>query len=110
MEKACSISKNSKITKLYIEAICTPEYFRFFINLCPRLERLNTGVRPNDLEFIIRDLFVTGTRTCSHLFLLRLWTGYDDETVKRLRTMIDTEKLLNDYSIECMHGAVYLWW
>jgi hypothetical protein len=110
MEKACSISKNSKIRNLCIEAICTSEYFRFFTNLCPRLECFDTGVRANDLEFIIRDLLVTSTTTCTHLFSLCLWPRYDDETVHKLRTMIDTDKLLNDYSLECMHGAVYLWW
>ncbi len=111
MEKTCLISKDNKIVKLYIQVICTSEYFRFFINLCPRLERFDTVVPTHDLEFIIRDLLSTNTMTTwSHLFSLRLWTRFNDETVKQLRTMIDTEKLLNNYSLECMYGALYLWW
>lgn len=110
MEKTCLISKNSKIIKLYVEAMCTLEYFHFFLNLCPRLERLDTGVRAHDIEFIVRDLLLTNTTTGGHLFSLRLWPRYNDETIKKLRTIIDNEKLLHDYSLECIHGAVHLWW
>jgi hypothetical protein len=85
-KKTSLISKSSKITKLYIEAICILEYFHFFLNLCPRLD---TGVRAYDLEFVVRDLLLT---TSGHLFSLRLWTGYNDEAIKKLRTMIDNEK------------------
>ncbi|CAF0764123.1 unnamed protein product [Adineta steineri] len=76
-------------------------------NLFPRMERLRILNRENDLISIVRTL-LSNRIDNSHLFSL-MFDG-DDAMIKKLRTIIDNKKLLDNYDIEHRQSELCLWW
>ncbi|CAF1185422.1 unnamed protein product [Adineta steineri] len=80
---------------------------RLINKLFPRMERLEIQNRGDALISFVRTL-LSNRIDNSHLFSL-VFDG-DDVMIKQLKTMIDNEKLLDNYDIERRQFELCLWW
>ncbi|CAF1147024.1 unnamed protein product [Adineta steineri] len=81
--------------------------------LFPRMERLRISSGEDTLISLVRTLLSNRINN-SHLFSL-VFHGADDDDdddalIKKLKTMIDNEKLLDNYDIEHRKFQLCLWW
>ncbi|CAF1152145.1 unnamed protein product [Adineta steineri] len=100
------LSRNNRITHLIIDDDeCQFVYIDFLIDLFPHLEYLEISLDENHLEEILRFLFLK-LKYLFSLFLLNI--NYD--TIEKIQILIKNEKLITNYTIERIHGGLYLWW
>ncbi|CAF4217519.1 unnamed protein product, partial [Adineta steineri] len=100
------LSRNNRITHLIIDDDeCQFVYIEFLIDLFPYVEYLEISLDENHLEEILRFLFLK-LKYLFSLFLLNI--NYD--TIEKIQTLIKNEKLITNYTIERIHGGLYLWW
>jgi hypothetical protein len=99
-------SRNNQITKLIIDDDeCELKHIHFLIYLFPYLEYLEIGINENNLQDILRYLLLKS----KYLFsLLLLNINYN--IIEKMKTLIQNEKLIHDYTIERIHGGLFLWW
>ncbi len=80
---------------------------QLLINLFPQMKILCIDKVKDNLVSIVRTLLLKRSDN-SPLFSLTL--RGEDKTVEQLRTMIDGEKLIDDYTIEHKNNLIKLWW
>jgi hypothetical protein len=102
------IFQKNTIRKISIDVQCTLRHYQFLLNLCPQLKYLKMKLTKK-IESIIRFLLFKSQNKTSQLSLLCI-SHTDKILLKQIQTMIDREKLLNDYSIELTNNELYLWW
>ncbi|CAF2937862.1 unnamed protein product, partial [Rotaria sp. Silwood2] len=111
--KLQSISSNNKITKVNFEKLVEIKQLQFIINLCQRLEFLQVECTNNvNIELVIRYIIMkyrTKTLLFIHLLCLHFPTA-DQKMIVIIQKIIDSEKLLNDYSIKRNLDKIYLRW
>ncbi|CAF1376482.1 unnamed protein product [Adineta steineri] len=81
-------------------------------NLFPRMECLEISNGEDTLISLVRTLLSNRINN-SHLFSLVFYGADDDDDdalIKKLKTMIDNEKLLDNYDIEHRQFQLCLWW
>jgi hypothetical protein len=100
------ISTINKVTELCIHDDCSLEYVRFFIDLCPRLQRLKIVILERHAESIVRFLLSNNVLDLFWLSLLNITY----ETRNKIRKLIDRDKLIFDYSIKDDYIGLHLWW
>jgi hypothetical protein len=94
------VSRNNKIRKLIIDDDeCEVKHVHFLIYLFPYLEYLEIGFNENNLQEILREL-LSKSKYLFSLFLLNV----DYKIIEKV------EILVKDYTIERIHGGLYLWW
>jgi hypothetical protein len=110
-----SWSNNNKITKLALNSVIEEidfEKIQFFIDLCPQMEYLKVkcgGIF--NMESIVRYIFMKNSGKFLYWNLFCLWVPIaNDDTVKQLQAMINSEKLIDDYRITRTTDRVYLQW
>ncbi|CAF1002881.1 unnamed protein product [Adineta steineri] len=112
IEHTCLLPKNNKITKITIYHGYTLECINAFISLFHQLEILDIRIGVYDLNSIKHFLSLKKSEKNCRLFSLRI-SGVQSAMVEDLQTMINQEKLFDDYSFESdfVHSsAVCLWW
>ncbi|CAF1564677.1 unnamed protein product, partial [Rotaria sp. Silwood1] len=111
--KLQSISINNKITRVNLEKLIEIKQLQFIINLCQRLEFLQVECTNNvNIELVIRFIMMS-YRTKSLLFIHLLCLHFptaDQKMIVKIQKIIDSEKLLNDYSIKRNLDKIYLQW
>ena len=105
-EMVRQISMKNKITELTLGYRCTLEHLHFFVDLCPRLQRLTIGIHETLFESILK--FLLPNKALNLFLLSLLYTN--DEAMKKIQTIINCEKLLENYSIELVNKEIHLWW
>ncbi|CAF5146080.1 unnamed protein product, partial [Rotaria sp. Silwood1] len=105
----CSIEHASKIKKVYIEKTETIEEIYFFLNVCLYMEFLNVEcIHSMSIELFLRDIL---NKINKDLRLLCIYVSKaDDNMIKRLKEMIDNQKILSNYTIHHELGNIYLQW
>jgi hypothetical protein len=98
---------NNNVTNVIINGALTLDAARLLNNLFPRMECLNIHGTIENLISIVRTLLLNRINN-SRLFSLMV----DDrnEMIEQLKTMIDCEKLLDDYQIERIPFRLHIWW
>ncbi|CAF1044257.1 unnamed protein product [Rotaria sp. Silwood1] len=108
-----SIEDTSKVTKVYLEIMYNIEDFYFLLELCPYMEYCKVNsIKRIDYRFVLRYIFKKIKDDCNdHLRLLcfRIPTA-DDEMIKKLKRMINFEKLLFNYTIKRVADYLYFQW
>jgi hypothetical protein len=105
------LSKKNSITKITIMHIeCTLKQLHFLFNLCPQIEYLSVNLSEKDENLIIQFLITKMKENNSHFWLLCLtsWNGNNDR-LKKIESIIDQNKLLDNYSLDLFKGNAYLW-
>jgi hypothetical protein len=97
---------NNNVTDVYID-VFKLNNIQLLINLFPQMKILSIDSLKDNLVPIVRTILLEISDN-SPLFSLTL--RGNDKTVEQLRTMIDGEKLIDDYTIEHKTGLIELWW
>jgi hypothetical protein len=97
---------NNNVTDVYID-VFKLNNIQLLINLFPQMKILSIDSLKDNLVPIVRTILLKISDN-SPLFSLTL--SGNDETVEQLRTMIDGEKLIDDYTIEHEANLIKLWW
>ncbi|CAF2571132.1 unnamed protein product [Rotaria sp. Silwood2] len=107
------ISNNNKITKVNLEKVVDTKQVQFIINLCPRLEFLQVRCTNNmNIELFICFIIMNYTaKSLSYIRLLCLhFPRADEKTIETIKNMIDSGKLLRNYSVNRIVDKIYLQW
>jgi hypothetical protein len=102
-----SALNNNHITKVNLKKMTKFEEIYFLIDLCQRMECLEVKYNINiDIQSLVRCIL---TKHIPHLRSICLCnTLNDDKLVQQLVTMIDEEKLSDDYTIKRVLDRIYL--
>jgi hypothetical protein len=108
-----STEDTSKIKKVYLKKmIDTPDIY-FLMVLCPYMEYLQVDcINHIDVEFFVRDI-LKKIKHDSNDYLRSLYfkvPAADDRLIEKLKEMINSEKLLVDYTIRRESETIYLQW
>ncbi|CAF2463979.1 unnamed protein product [Rotaria sp. Silwood2] len=100
------ISRYNRITKVIIDDDeCELKHVHYLIHLFPRLQYLEIGIDENNLEEILRYL-LSKAKSLFSLFLLNI----NYKVIENIQKLIKNENLIHNYTIEHIHGGLYLWW
>ncbi|CAF1244249.1 unnamed protein product [Rotaria sp. Silwood1] len=104
------VSKANKITNLELLNWCTTlEEIKLIFKLFLQIEYLKISIDKKEIEQIIRFLFSKPNNKIYHLFSICI-SRLPKRCLKELKTLIESENLLDDYFIKFAHHDLYLWW
>jgi hypothetical protein len=103
------VSNTNMITNVIIDKESTLEKIQLCVALFPRLEYLTINLNKKDLESITRFLLSKPNNNTRYLSSLCISKQRKD-FIEPVRSLIESEKLLNDYTIKLINRKVYLWW
>jgi hypothetical protein len=103
-----AVSNSNRITKVW--QLMNFEQTKFLINLCRLMEHLEVhNVKEEDLEMLVRFILMKIITHIKHLRLLHLYVlDANDAMIHKLRTMIDSERLICDYIIKRFGNEITL--
>jgi hypothetical protein len=102
-------SKTNTVTNVTVEQECTLDKIQLLTTLFSRVEYLTINLSKENSEPILRFLLSktsNGTRYLSLLCISKPCKGL----VEQLKILIQSENLLDDYTIKMINGKWYLWW
>ncbi|CAF1554585.1 unnamed protein product [Rotaria sp. Silwood1] len=103
------LASNINIIKhMTIKDKCTLKKIEILLSLCPRLQSLTSDVNWHDFESIIRYLLSKTNENVRHLYLFCV-SNACPELFERLKSLIKSEKLIDDYSTKYINSKLYLW-
>jgi DNA integrity scanning protein DisA with diadenylate cyclase activity len=104
----------SQITKVCLEMMMEITDIYFLMDVCPKMEYLRVGsLNDMDVGLFVREiLHKINSENNQHLRLLSfIVEEANDELIQKLAKMIDTEKLVTNYSIQYVyHKNIFLQW
>ena len=105
------VSGRNMIMDVTYDGACTLEQIKLLVALCPRLNSLtiNRCVGVGHLQSIVRFLLDRTNRNTCHLYSIcfsRVW----DSWMGTLDELIESERLLNDYTLKLIGWNWYLSW
>jgi hypothetical protein len=103
------VSNTNAVTILTIDKEVTLEKIQLLVTLFPRLEYLTINLYKEDLESIVRFLSSKSNNNIRYLSSLCISKQRPD-LIKKLRLLLESEKLFNDYIRNSIHRKLYLWW
>ncbi|CAF2706984.1 unnamed protein product [Rotaria sp. Silwood2] len=110
LHKSILLNSEEVITHFSMNEI---EEISFFLNVCPYLEYLKMDyIKQMDLKFVLQYILEKIKHDCNeylHLLCFRVPTA-DNETIEKLKRMINFEKLLWNYTIKHVADNLYLEW
>ncbi|CAF4973866.1 unnamed protein product, partial [Rotaria sp. Silwood1] len=108
-----SIKDTSKITNVYLEKMNEIEEFSFLSELCPYMESFKVDyIKHIDFKFVLRYIFKKIKEDCNDclcVLCFRIPT-VDDEMIRKLKRMINFEKILFNYTIKRVTDYIYIEW
>jgi len=107
------VSTHNKITKLSLEQMTELDQVHILMDLCPHIHDFQVKCRNTvDAEWLIR--YVLRKRNPNfipYLCSLCIWfSTADDKMMNHLQRIIDTEKLVDNYTIKRICDRIYLRW
>jgi hypothetical protein len=102
------VSNTNIIKNVILSGMCTLIMAQFVIALCPRLDRLTTGIDRTNFESIVRILLSKTNNNTHQLFFLRI-TRVPKLCIRQLKKLIKSERILDDYLIDYVNRDLYLW-
>jgi len=103
------VSNTNLVTNLTIDKECTLEKIQLLVVLFPRLEYLTINLYKEDLESIARFLLSKFNDNTRHLSSLCVSKQRRD-LMEKLRILLESENLLQDYTLKVINRKLYLWW
>jgi len=105
------VSISNKITRV-LQSMLAVDITDLLITLCPRMEHFELKwMGDTDLERCVRVILMKTITCIPNLHSLRLHTSKaNDEKVHQLQKMIDSEKLLSNYTIKRSGDYISLRW
>jgi hypothetical protein len=103
------VSDKHNIKNITIKHKCTSRIAKQLVNLCPQLEHITMGISSQSLVPTIKFLLAKNNEHTRYLFSLYFLKA-DTTGMQILKTVIDSEKLLDAYQIKMVEDNCYLWW
>ncbi|CAF3577991.1 unnamed protein product [Rotaria sp. Silwood1] len=103
------VSNTNTITNMIIKRISSMKNIKLFIALCPRLQHLTIDINSMDFEPIVEFLLSRNNSHTRHLFSLCM-KHRSKSKLTRLKTLIKSKKILDDYLIKQISSELYIWW
>jgi hypothetical protein len=104
-----NVSNTNTVTNVTIDTKSTLDKIQLLSALFPRVEYLTINLHTKDLESIVRFLLSKSNNNTRHLSLLCLSKQFKD-LMKKLNILIESEELLDGYTIKVFKRNIYLWW
>lgn len=103
------LSESNKITTIVVKYVHYKNIIEFLILLCPRMQHLTVDLIRYSNEPIIQLILSKAKSNLPDLCLLcvKRMAGFNSGKVK---TLIETEELLDNYSIRVIKHELYIWW
>lgn len=109
-----SRESTSQITKVCLGMMMQITDIYFLMDVCPKMEYLRVcSLNDMDVELFLRSILdKINSENNQHLRLLSfIVEGANDELIQKLTKMIDTEKLITNYSIQYVYrDNIFLQW
>ncbi|CAF3699464.1 unnamed protein product [Rotaria sp. Silwood1] len=110
-ENSQLISNTNNMKNITIKHKCSLRKVKLLINLCSQLEHLTMEISYQSLISTVRFLLrkkknINTIRPLFSLYFLKIGIIGTEQ----LKTLIESEKLLDDYKIKRIHDNCYLWW
>ncbi|CAF3892964.1 unnamed protein product [Adineta steineri] len=103
------VSNTNTITNVTCNGECTLEKLQILVALFSRIQHLTTKLYANNLESCVRFLLEKTNQNTNHLCSLSILSA-NKIWYTRLRTLIESETLLDDYMLKMIDWNLYLWW
>ncbi|CAF5002436.1 unnamed protein product, partial [Rotaria sp. Silwood1] len=102
------VSKINQVKSLDVRESCTLECIEMIMNLFPQIEYIKTGLNKKEIEPIGRFLFSKINKKIYKLLFLCI--SYTPKIyLKKLKTFIKLENLLDDYFIDLVDYNLCIW-
>ncbi len=108
-----STKNTDKITKIYLDNITEMKEIYFLMKLCPHLTYLRIDwLGRINAELFVEKIFKKINQEChdSLRWLCFFVRTADEKTIKTLEELIDSKKLMRDYTIKRVVEHIYLHW
>ncbi|CAF3801350.1 unnamed protein product, partial [Rotaria sp. Silwood1] len=102
------ISNKNMIKNLVIDECCTLKNIQLFVDLCPRLQQLTSGMNRKEFLSIVRFLLSKNDKNIQNLSFLCILHA-PKVSLKEMKKFIKLEKVLENYSINHVDRKLYLW-
>ncbi|CAF4876308.1 unnamed protein product [Rotaria socialis] len=103
------VSKTNNITNVTIKERCASANSQLYIDLCPRMQHLAIEGyyrhTVSNIQSILRETKTNIQQLCSICI-----TNVRKSIITALKTMIESEKILDNYSMKLIDYDLYLWW
>ncbi len=109
-EKFRLVSEQNKVKNVIIS-----NYFlmtiKMLIDLCPELQHLSFNTFQDPFMETVRFLLSKNARKFSNIssFSLRMFS-LDNKLIEKVKTLIQSKKHIDDYSLKILQNEFYLWW
>jgi len=103
------VSNTNIVTNLTIDKESSLEKIQLLVALFPRLEYLTINLYKEDLESIARFLLSKFNDNTRHLSTLCV-SKQRSILIGILKNLLESEDLLDDYTIKLINRKLYLWW
>ncbi|CAF2233828.1 unnamed protein product [Rotaria magnacalcarata] len=103
------VSKKNKIQDLILNQRCSLNEIQFIVYLLPRLKCLKAQMERKEIGQIIRFLLSKTHNRTRNLFYLCI-LEVPKVCLTETKVLIESENLLNDYSIKYIDRDLHLWW
>jgi hypothetical protein len=103
------VSTTNTVTNITISRESTLENIQLLVALFPRLEYLTINLYKENLQSIARFLLSKSNENTRHLSLLCISKQRND-MMEELKSLLESENLLDDYTLKVINRKLYLWW
>ncbi|CAF4992890.1 unnamed protein product [Rotaria sp. Silwood1] len=109
-ETSFSTSINSKITNVNLDEMINLEQVHFLLHLCPCIQYFQVNISKHmNLKMLVRFILIqASTYNFDLRFLCLSIQNANEDMVRKLQKLIDTEKLLSNYMIKCIGNHILL--
>ncbi|CAF4494271.1 unnamed protein product [Rotaria sp. Silwood2] len=108
-EKFRLVSNYNKIINVTILFDYSLRNIQLLMNLCPKVRQISIGTSENYLESTMQFLMSATKRTNCYLSSICIF-GVNTTINEKLKTLIESEKFINNYSIKTSGQTFDLWW
>ena len=103
------LSEKNKITTIVVKNVHQKNILEFLVMLCPRMQHLTVYVYRFSNAPILQFILSKAKSNLQDLRLLCL-KGMGGFNTGKFKNLIETEELLDNYSIRVIKNELYLWW
>ncbi len=103
------LSETNKIRNVTIRERYSIENIKLLVTLCPRMQYLIIDVRLHDPESPVQYILSKSKTNVRDLCLL-CTKHTSKSTIATLKTLIESEELLDNYLMKLINNDLYLWW
>ncbi|CAF3532321.1 unnamed protein product [Rotaria sp. Silwood1] len=103
------VSNTNNITNVTIKERYSSENTELFVALCPRMQYLTIDIYAQYLESIMRFILLKTKHNIQYLYSICI-KNTRKSMIGILKTLIESEELLDNYLIKSIDSDLYLWW